>query len=289
MREISSNIKILLVYLSIITALFSCTKAATKSSIIEVTSIEIAESEIELMVGKTYYVDAKINPDEAADQTITYSSSDEEVATIDKYADITAKAEGDCTIQLRSVNGITANIDVTVKEKKIEHIIGKWKGRKIYYLQGKEKHSADELIEELEIVSPTETPEEKKTREGNLAGINNNKNVFITQWNAEFRTNNKGTVIYKNKIDENEDRSKRFFADWQLNENKTYNLHYSINDPKLPDDQKKEDANEIDAILTLDPNNKKLASFVFVLNPKEGISLEVQIEKIPEVNDSPAK
>lgn len=285
MRETSSNIKILLVYLSIITTLFSCTKDAPKSSIIEVASIDIAENEIVLTVGgQPYYVDAKINPDEAADQSITYSSSDEDVAIIDKFADITAIGEGECTIQLRSVNGITTNIEVTVEEKKIEHLVGKWKGKKIYYLEGKNRKSAEELIEDWEIPKNGETSEEKKIREGNLAGLHNNQNVFVKQWHAEFKANNKGTVIYENKIEGDEDRSFKAYSDWQLNENKTYNFHYSINDPKLPENQKKEDANEINSILTLNPNNKKLASFVFVLNPKDGISLEVEIEKIPEEN-----
>lgn len=289
MRGAILNIRILLVYLLVVTALFSCTKPAAKSKIIEVESIQIAVDEIELMVGETFFVDAKINPDEAVDQTLTYSSSDEEVAIIDKFAEISATGEGECTIQLRSVNGITAQIQVTVKEKKVEHIIGKWHGKKIYYIQDNNRKSAEELIEDWEIPKNGETSEEKKIREGNLAGLKNNQNIFVKQWNAEFKANNKGTVVYSNKIDGDEDRSKHFFSDWQLNDNKTYNFHYTVNDPKLPEDQKVEDANEIDAILTLNPNNKKLASFIFVLNNDTQIKLEVQIEKETEVASSQEK
>jgi len=58
---------------------------------------------------------------------------------------------------------------------------------------------------------------------------------------------------------------------------------------ELPEDQKVEDTNEIDAILTLNPNNKKLASFIFVLNNDTQIKLEVQIEKETEVASSQEK
>lgn len=66
------------------------------------------------MVGATRQITATIEPDDADDKTVTWSSSNEAVATVDGNGLITFVGEGTATITATTSNGLTATVSVTV-------------------------------------------------------------------------------------------------------------------------------------------------------------------------------
>lgn len=81
---------------------------------IEATGVTVTPTTTTLEVGKTQTVTAKVAPDKA-DQSVTWTSSNTSVATVDAKGVITAKAVGTATITAKTSNGKTATVAVTVK------------------------------------------------------------------------------------------------------------------------------------------------------------------------------
>ncbi|MBR3134554.1 MAG: Ig-like domain-containing protein, partial [Clostridia bacterium] len=77
-------------------------------------SISLSPTSTELKVGQTKNVKITINPGNASHRGITYNSSNNKVATVDKNGKITAKSKGTTTITAR-VLGLTAKCKVEVK------------------------------------------------------------------------------------------------------------------------------------------------------------------------------
>ena len=73
---------------------------------IPVTGIEICPTSLTMNVGDTDYLSASVYPWFATNQTVTWCSSDEDVATVDYYSGlITAKKPGTVTIRATTVDG----------------------------------------------------------------------------------------------------------------------------------------------------------------------------------------
>lgn len=96
----------------------SATTKVTVSTKVE--KIELDKTEGILYVGNSVTVNAAVTPDNATDTTVTWSSSDESVATVDETGKITAVATGNATITATSNSDadVNATYDVTVEEKK---------------------------------------------------------------------------------------------------------------------------------------------------------------------------
>ena len=96
----------------------SATTKITVSTKVE--KIELDKTEGILYVGNSVTVNATVTPDNATDTTVTWSSSDESVATVDETGKITAVATGNATITATSNSDedVNATYDVTVEEKK---------------------------------------------------------------------------------------------------------------------------------------------------------------------------
>ncbi len=83
--------------------------------IIAVESVSINKTSIQLEVGDTSSLVATVNPQNATNKNIIWSSSDIEIATVDSSGVITAVAQGNATITATSEDGgKTANAVVTV-------------------------------------------------------------------------------------------------------------------------------------------------------------------------------
>ncbi|MDE7412552.1 MAG: Ig-like domain-containing protein [Muribaculaceae bacterium] len=91
-------------------------KAVTNVSVIpvEVTSIELSESNLHLGVGKSATLIADVKPENATDRTVTWKSSNEEVASVNNAGRVTAIGEGTATITATTSNGLTASCLVVV-------------------------------------------------------------------------------------------------------------------------------------------------------------------------------
>ncbi|MBR6917001.1 MAG: Ig-like domain-containing protein, partial [Clostridia bacterium] len=62
----------------------------------------------------TYYLSVEYTPSDAALENITWTSSDEDVVTVDEYGNLTYVGAGEATVTATSENGLTAECAVTV-------------------------------------------------------------------------------------------------------------------------------------------------------------------------------
>lgn len=94
------------------------TKTATYEIIVNavaVTGITLDKETVQLKVGKTTKLTATVEPDNATDKTVVWSSGDETVATVSEDGTVTAVAEGTATITAGTPDGAqTATCTVTV-------------------------------------------------------------------------------------------------------------------------------------------------------------------------------
>ncbi len=81
-----------------------------------VTGITLDKTSVSIKPGSTTQLTATISPDNATDKSITWSSSNTAVATVDKNGKVTAVKEGTATITVQSVSNssIKATCQVTV-------------------------------------------------------------------------------------------------------------------------------------------------------------------------------
>ena len=93
------------------------TRAISKLEPVQVTDVELDITQKALNVGDTFTLTATIKPNDATDKSVTWSSSDTSVATVDENGVVTAVSEGTATITATAANGVEASCTVTVKQK----------------------------------------------------------------------------------------------------------------------------------------------------------------------------
>lgn len=85
----------------------------------KVESLTLDKSNVEFYVGDTLQVNATITPEEATYKDITWTSSNNSVASVENGL-ITAKSTGEATITATTKDGVSQKCNVVVKEKPIE-------------------------------------------------------------------------------------------------------------------------------------------------------------------------
>ena len=88
--------------------------------IVEVTSVSLSQTTLSIAKGGTTTLNATVGPHNATDKTVTWSSSNSSVATVDKGT-VSAIAVGTATITA-TASGKTATCEVTVTPKGITSI-----------------------------------------------------------------------------------------------------------------------------------------------------------------------
>ena len=83
----------------------------------KVAAIELSESEKTVFVGDTFTITATVKPEDAFNRTVTWSSSDPSIATVNENGTVTAIAKGEAIITAESADGVTAECKVTVEKK----------------------------------------------------------------------------------------------------------------------------------------------------------------------------
>lgn len=83
-----------------------------------VQSIRIPESEIRMMPGETACMIIQIEPIDATDNSVLYSSSDPEVAIVDEDGIVTAQNAGTATISIASADGNAETTCLVIVERK---------------------------------------------------------------------------------------------------------------------------------------------------------------------------
>ena len=79
--------------------------------------VSLSLSEKKLLVGQEFALTAKVTPDNAADKTVTWSSSRPEVATVSKDGVVKTVRAGSCVITAALKNGAKAKCRITVKSR----------------------------------------------------------------------------------------------------------------------------------------------------------------------------
>ncbi|MDE5791101.1 MAG: Ig-like domain-containing protein [Muribaculaceae bacterium] len=85
--------------------------------------IELNIESADLEKGETLLLIATITPYDTTDKTVTWTSSNPEVATVDENGLVTALGVGSSTITATTVNGLTATCEVTVLPVLVEAIL----------------------------------------------------------------------------------------------------------------------------------------------------------------------
>lgn len=94
-----------------------------KPKVIVATSIEINEDVTEMTVEEELDLTATITPENTTNKDITWSSSDEEIATISSEGKLVAKSAGVVTITASTSNGKEDTLEINVKEIVVEEEI----------------------------------------------------------------------------------------------------------------------------------------------------------------------
>ena len=79
-----------------------------------VESISLDGSKTDMILGESMTLNAAVLPDNAENKALTWSSSDESVATVDQEGNVLAVGSGSATITAVSVNDISSSINVNV-------------------------------------------------------------------------------------------------------------------------------------------------------------------------------
>ena len=118
---------------------------------IAILDIELSQSSVTLTEGENTYITITITPDDAEDKSVSWSSSNPYVATVDDTGKVTAIAAGTATITVTANDGsgVTASCEVEVKEK----LLGKCATPVVNYVDGKVMLTCE--TEEATIVSVT--------------------------------------------------------------------------------------------------------------------------------------
>ena len=80
------------------------------------TAIKVDVTDLTLNVGDTYTLEVSLTPTTTS-STVSYESSNTKVATVGKKGKITAKARGNCVVLVKTNNGLTAYVNVTVNQQ----------------------------------------------------------------------------------------------------------------------------------------------------------------------------
>ena len=104
---------------------------------VAVSGISLNKTSTSIEKGNTETLTATISPDEATDKSVTWTSSDPSVATVDASGVVTAVAAGEATITAEASNGLTATCTVTVTAPAAPSLLSLTiGGATIYYAAG---------------------------------------------------------------------------------------------------------------------------------------------------------
>ena len=95
----------------------TCTITVTPK-VIDVTGITLDTTEAQLVEGESLILSATVDPENATDKTVSWSSSDNEIATVGNGM-VTALKAGTVTITAETSNGLKATCTITVTPKEI--------------------------------------------------------------------------------------------------------------------------------------------------------------------------
>ena len=97
----------------------SCIVTVIKNSN-DPTGITLDITNISGKIGDVQLINATVSPSNADDKTVTWTSSNSEIAYVTSYGVVTLKSAGTATVTAKTVNGLTATCIVVVKSSEIK-------------------------------------------------------------------------------------------------------------------------------------------------------------------------
>lgn len=88
--------------------------SSEEEKIIEIKSISLNATQVDMKVGKNFQIKTTISPSNATNQTLTYSSSNANVANVNQNGVVTALTPGQATISVTTTNAISKSIIINV-------------------------------------------------------------------------------------------------------------------------------------------------------------------------------
>ena len=110
-------LRFLAAFATMLMVLGSCDPAETEPAGVKVSSVTLSSTSLSLEIGQTANLSATVNPSDATEKTVTWSSSNSQIATV-SGGSVVAVAEGTATVTA-SCGGRTASCQVTVTKKVI--------------------------------------------------------------------------------------------------------------------------------------------------------------------------
>lgn len=106
--------KRIIIFLAVLSVVFSGCKKDPVDTTVEVTSVKLDKTNVTLTVGESVKLTATVSPSNATDKSVTWSSSDQETASVDQTGNVTALKAGTATVTVTAGKKITASCQITV-------------------------------------------------------------------------------------------------------------------------------------------------------------------------------
>lgn len=106
--------KRIIIFLTALSVVFSGCKKDPIDKTVEVTSVKLDKTNVTLTVGESVKLTATVSPSNATDKSVTWSSSDQETASVDQTGNVTALKAGTATVTVTAGKKITASCQITV-------------------------------------------------------------------------------------------------------------------------------------------------------------------------------
>ncbi len=150
---------------------------------VNITKINILEPTIELFVGDKKKIEYTLEPPEANNTDLSFITNNKDIAGFDVAGNIVGVNEGTAVISLKSSNGVTASVNVTVKERLVDVSSIKV-----------DKGSVSLSVGSSEIVIASVLPENASNKSLTWASSNNN---IATVSNGRITGISEGTATIK--------------------------------------------------------------------------------------------
>ena len=95
-------------------------EVTVKPLVVEAEGVTLDKTTLNLTEGETATLSATVSPENTTDKTVTWTSSDATVASVNTGGVVTGLKAGTATITVSTINGLTATCDVTVKAATVE-------------------------------------------------------------------------------------------------------------------------------------------------------------------------
>lgn len=136
------------------------------------TSLSVSTNAITLFVGDSEKINSSVLPENSFDNTVSYVSSNSNIASVDEKGNVVGKGVGVATITVSTVNNLKQTVQVTVNKKTIPV-------NKIYFSESSISLEVNEVTKLSYVIEPANASDKtvKFNYDKNMVSIDNNGNL----------------------------------------------------------------------------------------------------------------